>query len=204
MTDNLPGEAYLNGVSKAPLDLMMSIAEYAAVSPSIGLSTTFVDYSVQQGSAASTQTFTVRNAASGTLSYQLSENSDWLDISPTQGTSAGEEDTITMTFTPTGLARGTYNGTITVTDPQASNSPQFVVVSFKVKGYPGDMDGDLDVDLEDWGLFQLCLTAAGTPQTDPSCEAAHLDEDPDVDSLDVDRFLSCLGGPELPVPVGCE
>jgi hypothetical protein len=203
MEENLLGEAYLDGVSKAPKDLMMAITEYSADSPLIALNTTQIQHTALQDSPPSTQTFTVRNAGSGTLDYEITENGSWLSIAPTDGISTGEEDTITVTFDPAGLLRGSYVAAITVADPQASNSPQFIPVSLVISGYPGDMDDDMDVDLEDWGQFQRCLTEAGTAQTASECDAAHLDSDDDVDAADTGVFLSCLGGPDGPIPTGC-
>jgi len=61
----------------------------------------------------------------------------------------------------------------------------------------GDMDRDGDVDLEDFGVFQVCLTGPAIPQTDPACQEANLDTDGgdnDVDQSDLVIFLRCLSG----------
>jgi len=63
---------------------------------------------------------------------------------------------------------------------------------------PGDFDLDGDVDLEDFGRFQLCLSGLNVPQTDPACAKAHMDGDADVDQGDVDRFISCMSGQTWP------
>jgi hypothetical protein len=58
-----------------------------------------------------------------------------------------------------------------------------------------DLDGDGDVDQEDFGLFQKCLTGSDVPQTRPECRAARLDADDDVDALDFAALHACLSGP---------
>jgi hypothetical protein len=59
----------------------------------------------------------------------------------------------------------------------------------------GDHDGDGDVDQEDFGFFQGCMTGSGGVIT-PGCEEVDLDADEDVDVNDFDVFESCMGGPD--------
>jgi len=67
----------------------------------------------------------------------------------------------------------------------------------------GDFDRDDDVDLQDFGHLQSCLTGLGLPQEDPACLDARLDGDLDVDQTDVSLFLECLSGPARPAPLSC-
>lgn len=68
---------------------------------------------------------------------------------------------------------------------------------------PGDCDGDLDVDQEDFGFFQACLSGAGVIQDDPNCASALLDEDDDVDLDDFGIFQACISGPGVVADPGC-
>ncbi|GMU20217.1 MAG: hypothetical protein AMXMBFR13_03150 [Phycisphaerae bacterium] len=68
---------------------------------------------------------------------------------------------------------------------------------------PGDIDRDGDVDQEDFGRFQVCLTGGGMPQTDPSCQPCRLDMDSDVDQNDFGIFQRCVSGPNHPADPGC-
>lgn len=68
---------------------------------------------------------------------------------------------------------------------------------------PGDMDGDDDVDQEDFGLLQACVSGPSVPQSDPACADARLDKDSDVDQADVSLFLGCLSGPEVVADWDC-
>jgi len=68
---------------------------------------------------------------------------------------------------------------------------------------PADFDRDGDVDMEDFGRFQACLTGPYVPQNDPNCANARLDGDTDVDQADMTRFLHCLTGPAIPANPNC-
>lgn len=60
-----------------------------------------------------------------------------------------------------------------------------------------DFDNDTDVDQEDFGHFQNCLTGAAFPQADALCADAMLDEDSDVDEADFAIFQNCWSGPNI-------
>ncbi len=68
---------------------------------------------------------------------------------------------------------------------------------------PGDLDGDGDVDLDDYGLFQACYSGPGIAQTNPACAGALLDFDNDVDPLDFEIFTGCLSGAGVPGDPDC-
>jgi len=70
--------------------------------------------------------------------------------------------------------------------------------------YLGDLDGDGDVDMEDFGRFQACLSGPTVPQLDPSCEDARLDDDADVDAGDANLFYFCLGAADIAADAGCQ
>ena len=102
------------------------------LNPAISVSTSGLTTSCSEGANASSQTFTVQNTGGGTLSYTISDNRSWLSISPSSGTSTGEQDSITVNYSTSGLVAGNYSGTITVTDGNATNSPQTISVSLTV------------------------------------------------------------------------
>jgi len=53
---------------------------------------------------------------------------------------------------------------------------------------PGDCDGDNDVDLDDYAVFEGCITGPNGGPIDPSCRCADLDADDDVDLADFAEF----------------
>lgn len=68
---------------------------------------------------------------------------------------------------------------------------------------PPDLDRDGDVDMSDFAKFQLCMSGAYIPQTDPNCAQALFDADSDVDPDDVAMFLGCMNGAQVPYLPGC-
>ncbi len=61
---------------------------------------------------------------------------------------------------------------------------------------PGDFDGDYDVDQEDFGHLQQCLSGEATPHGS-GCTDADADSDGDVDAADVALFHRCMSGPNV-------
>ena len=72
-----------------------------------------------------------------------------------------------------------------------------------VSGVPGDFDGDDDVDQEDFGVFQKCLTGPDAGPPAPGCSLADIDPDNDVDAVDLGKFKQCRTGPEIPGSLTC-
>ena len=59
----------------------------------------------------------------------------------------------------------------------------------------GDADGDADVDLIDFGIFQACFTGSGTSDVQGVCTLFDFDSDDDVDLDDFAEFLDAVTGP---------
>ena len=66
------------------------------------------------------QTFEIRNSGGGTLNYQVETNQTWLSVSPNQGSSTGKADTIEVSINSESLGEGTFQGTVTISDPSPS------------------------------------------------------------------------------------
>jgi len=162
--------------------------------------------SVYEGDNLPNDTFTVQNTASGAMAYTITDNVNWLSVSPASGSSSGEVDTLTITYAVAGLLPGQHNATITITAASAGNSPQTIAVNLTVQPSPYapvDNDRDGDVDQSDFGWFQGCYTGPGIPQNNPACEKARLDGDSDVDLDDFALFQQCVSGPNQPASPDC-
>lgn len=74
---------------------------------------------------------------------------------------------------------------------------------FTTRNPPMDFDGDLDVDMDDFGLLQRCLSGAGVSVAGSACQAACLDNDEDVDQSDVSILRRCLSGAGVQLDPSC-
>ena len=81
-------------------------------SPKLSLSKTSLDF----GTVATEDSFSVNNSGGGTLSWELSKQANWLDVSPASGSLAsGRSDNVSVTVSRSGLSPGVYNDNISVT-----------------------------------------------------------------------------------------
>jgi len=122
------------GATNTPQTVSATLTVTAAPTPTIGLSTTALSFTgVQGGTNPASQSVTITNSGSGTLSWSVSDNVNWLSLSPTSGTGNGS---VTASVNISGLAAGTYNGTITISATGATNTPQTVSVMLTVSAAP--------------------------------------------------------------------
>lgn len=59
--------------------------------------------------------FKITNAGQGTLTWSISDDQDWIEVTPTSGNTTTEEDIIYVSVDRTGLESGDYVGTISIT-----------------------------------------------------------------------------------------
>jgi hypothetical protein len=78
------------------------------------------------------QILSINNAGGGTLNWQLTADSSWLDINPAGGECTGEIDEVVLSVDPQGLGEGTHNCELTVSSNWATNSPQVVSVTLYI------------------------------------------------------------------------
>ncbi len=82
------------------------------------------------------KTFNVRNSGAGTLDYQISDDREWMSVSPEGGNSTGEWDVITVTVDTSGLSDASYSGTVSIASNNAINSPQSLAVDLTISQRP--------------------------------------------------------------------
>ncbi len=87
--------------------------------PSIGLAPGNLSFSgTVGGTNPSAKSISVSNSGGGTLTWTASDNAAWLTLTPAAGTNSG---TLATSVNLTGLAAGTYSGTITIAASGAAN-----------------------------------------------------------------------------------
>jgi len=105
--------------------------------PTIGLNPTSLTFNaVVGGSNPSPQTVTISNTgpAGSVLSWTAADDAAWLSESPTSGLlGGGASEPMTVSVNISGLPAGTYHATITVSDPNSTNSPQTVNVTLNLQ-----------------------------------------------------------------------
>lgn len=97
--------------------------------PEIELSRTQMTFGASGGIVSGPQTFTISSKTNGTVNWTATTEQSWLSISPDSG--SGESE-VTVSVDAAGLPAGNHIGTITVSDPNATNSPQTVTVTLEV------------------------------------------------------------------------
>jgi hypothetical protein len=119
----------------------------ATMTPSeISLSRTQLNFgALRSGNHTSLQTFLIRNSGGGILNWTINDNAEWLSCSPETGSGDGE---VSVSVDATELSAGTYTGSITVSDPHASNSPQTVNVTLHVYNSTTSPFGSFDTPLQ--------------------------------------------------------
>ncbi|MCX6583305.1 MAG: Ig-like domain-containing protein [Candidatus Aminicenantes bacterium] len=97
----------------------------------IHLSRTKLNFcSLTSGAASTPQEVSITNSGSGTLKWNISVDAPWLICAPGSGAGNG---TIFVSINSAGLTLGTYTGKVIISDPNATNSPQSIFVTLKVK-----------------------------------------------------------------------
>ena len=121
-------------------------ATYTPPEPTIAFEPTSFSFTATEGGAnPPSQTLDIWNSGSGTLSWSVKTNVDWLDLEPTSGTSTA----VTVSVDITGLAADTYNATITISAPGATNTPQTVPMSLTVNpAGPAELPGTFQYSID--------------------------------------------------------
>ena len=102
------------------------VTAYFVGSSSLSISNTQLGfYYVTGGALPASQTIGVSNTGGGTLAFTATSDVPWINLTVTSSS-------FTVAANPAGLAVGPHTGTITVTAPGATNSPQVVSVTLTI------------------------------------------------------------------------
>jgi hypothetical protein len=118
------------GATGSPKTVSVSLVVSPAALPILGAAPTTLAFSYQiGGTTPATQPILVSSSGAALSYTTAASGGTWLTATPASGTTPG---TVTVAANPTGLAAGTYNGTVTMTSAGAPGSPQTVSVSLVV------------------------------------------------------------------------
>jgi len=117
-----------------------------------------------------------------------------------QGTSCGET-TGNSSVTYIARASGTYY--LRARSASGHWRPGCGSVTVSVNPILADLDCDGDVDLDDSGIQQRCLSGWGITQSDAACRNTDLNGDTWIDTYDYAILRGCMGGANLEPDPGC-
>ena len=103
----------------------------AADLPTLGVAPAFLAFVGQAGGTSPASQNLVTSSSKAAINYTISAVSKggWLSAAANTGTTPGS---VKITANPSGLAAGTYSGTVILASPDAANASQAVEVSFTV------------------------------------------------------------------------
>ncbi len=216
-TTNLSNDSHYSGVTTTTLSISavgtLDVASYTCLvtntggtTPSSAASLTLramttitqapAAQSICPGQSAS---FTVVATGDGTLTYQWQKDGTPLS----DGAQITGSSTTTLTVSPAGSEDlGSYRCVVTGGCGPATSAA--APLSFSGPPYAAaDFDQDGDVDQEDFAHLQNCFRGYSDPPTGPDCLNAALNGKEVIDEHDLDIFLGCYSGPDLPADTCC-
>jgi len=116
---------YAAGSATVNVPITFTITTPAA-QPTIGLSPTSLAFNATAGgSNPSSQNIAITNTGTGTLTWTVTDNANWL-------TAIQSGNSVVASVNIAGLAAGSYSGVITVTGSGATNTPRTVPVALTI------------------------------------------------------------------------
>ncbi|MCC5875977.1 MAG: fibronectin type III domain-containing protein [Candidatus Sumerlaeia bacterium] len=141
----------------SPQEIVVNLEVLPPPTAILALSRETININVAEGTDADNVLFDVENSGNADLNYSISvsvgEAPEWVSVNPSSGSVAGGGmGTITVSFNTSELAVGQHDATITVSDPNAENSPQSIFVSASV--FPTQIEFNFTDDEEGW-IFEF-------------------------------------------------
>lgn len=155
-----------SSMARYGLLLLLGACANVYAAPRLLLSQAAFTVTVAQGANGATQIVEAANQGDGSLSLQLSSSVPWLV--PTLATPVactlgnGTCTPVQIAVQSSSLAAGTFTGTVTITDPNAVDAPQFVTVTALVGG---SVPGKLEFFVPPAGSATSSFTTASTVNT---------------------------------------
>ncbi len=132
----------------------------------------FTFFVSRPGFDAEPQSLYISNSGAGLLNWKITCGCNWLGADPNSGSSTASPDEVLLTTDTSSLTWGSYSCQLTISSPDAANTPQTVQVDLNII-IKADFDADGDVDLVDFGVFVLAwLTAQGQEGYNLVCDIA--------------------------------
>ena len=136
-------------------DVNISMIVPEGPAPSLYVTISSLDF----GSTTNQLTFDIQNVGEATLNWNISDNQDWINVYPTNGsTNPSGSTTINVSVDRTGLSFGSYNGTVSITsDGGDENVAIYITVPFL----------DTFENLNNWNYTGWEISSFGSCPTEP-------------------------------------
>lgn len=122
-----------SGAYNSPQKVNVSLTLSEEPPPEIQVTPTELSFSARSGGAdPAKKEIYILNTGDGTLRFTAEPDASWISVNPSSGTSTDQQKTVKVSVQIAGLAHGTYNGNILISDPDAINSPQKVKVKLTI------------------------------------------------------------------------
>ncbi|MGA1796336.1 MAG: PilC/PilY family type IV pilus protein [bacterium] len=90
-----------------------------------------------EGNDAAGDGFTITNSGSAAMDFTITDDADWVSVSPASGTlTTGGSSPVVVSYHTESLDAGTYEATIIISDPDAPNSPLEIDLSVTIQPIP--------------------------------------------------------------------
>ena len=109
-----------SGASNSPKTIPITLTVTSATLPTLTAAPSNLSFAYQTGGATPAAQTVNLTSSGGALSYTIASSATWLTATPASGSTPGS---LSVSVNPSGLAAGTYSGTVSVTSAGASNSP---------------------------------------------------------------------------------
>ena len=124
--------------------MLLALASVASAAPRLGLSNTTVGtINTLPGQAGPTQTVQAYNLGDGSLTLTATASASWLSATVGAKTACAQAGggcyAVSIALNTAALATGTYTDFITLTDPNAVDSPQDIAVTVNTTGVPSSI-----------------------------------------------------------------
>ncbi|MHC4603947.1 MAG: choice-of-anchor Q domain-containing protein [Planctomycetota bacterium] len=128
----IPGETDIDGQPRIMgVRVDMGVDEFNSTSaPILRISPIAFEFHAEENDPnPDSQVLYIYNAGTGMISWEITEDCPWLQVTPKSGESSGEIDEVILNIHATGLILGSYKCKLTISAGGVCNSPQLVVLT---------------------------------------------------------------------------
>jgi hypothetical protein len=142
--DNWAYLSYFIGNSSQIWGNITGDSNVTVVPPAICSTPSIEFYAAYNGTNPQNRTLDVWSSTPCPLNWSLSDDADWLEAYPTNGTCTDAHVSVNLSANSSGMPMGNYTANITIESPEANNSPRTVPVILHIT-LTGTLKGQVDL-----------------------------------------------------------